>query len=333
MKKKPGWFVLGAAAAAGAFVVRMLRGRHLLRGKQVLITGGSRGLGLELARVCLAKGARVALLGRDADTLASAREELGDGALTFACDVADRGAVRATVDSIVERAGDIDVVIHCAGQIQVGPYKSMTPGDFKSELDTHLFGAIHVVDAVLPSMREREKGHIVLISSVGGLVAVPHLLPYSASKFALAGYGEGLRAELANDGISVTTVYPGLMRTGSPRHADFKGRHEREYAWFKVMDSLPFVSMSVSRAARCIVRALERGQATLVMVPFGRLLLSLKAWFPGATAALLSGFNRALPRGSDTGTASHKGMESESAATRSPLTLLTRRAELSQNQR
>ncbi|MBL8953213.1 MAG: SDR family NAD(P)-dependent oxidoreductase [Myxococcaceae bacterium] len=331
---KPGWLGLGLVAAAGAVMLNRLRRPHRLRGRLVLITGGSRGLGLELARVCLDRGARVALLGRDADTLATARASLGDGVFTFACDVADRGAVRAAVDTLAERAGDVDVVIHCAGQIQVGPLKTMTPADYQRSLDTHLFGAIHVVDAVLPSMRERRAGNIVLVSSVGGLVAVPHLTPYSTSKFALAGYAEGLRAELANDGICVTAVYPGLMRTGSPRNADFKGRHEREYAWFTIAGSLPFVSMSVQKAARSIVAACERGQASLNLMPLGRVLLTLKAWLPGVTAALMSGFNRALPRGGDApGTGSRKGHESESFATRSPLTLLTRRAELSQNQR
>src|SRR5204863_5194639 len=115
--------------------------------------------------------------------------------------------------------------------------------------------------SVLPAMRRQGEGRIVNISSIGGKIAVPHLLPYDASKFALTGFSEGLRAELLKDGIYVTTVCPGLMRTGSPRNADFKGQHEAEYAWFSIGDSLPGMSMSAEAAAERIVTAFRQGEA------------------------------------------------------------------------
>jgi NAD(P)-dependent dehydrogenase (short-subunit alcohol dehydrogenase family) len=328
------WFALGLIAGTGALLFNRARRPHRLAGKVVLITGGSRGLGLELARECLARRAFVALLGRDPETLARAAEQLdAPGQVqTLPCDVGNEADVRAAVELIRERLGEVDVVMHCAGEMAVGPAKTMTRSDFQRALDTHLFGAIHLVNAVVPGMRKRRSGSIVIVSSVGGLIALPHMLPYSASKFALSGYSEALHAELANDGISVTTVYPGLMRTGSPRHASFKGQHRREYAWFALADALPFVSMSARRAARRIVSATERGCASLLMVPFGKVLLTLKALLPGLSAGVLSMVNRALPRGGDAGTEAHKGHESESAVSRSALTALSRRAEVRNNQ-
>src|SRR5204863_2590958 len=124
---------------------------------------------------------------------------------------------------------------------------------------------VHTTLDVMPDMRARREGRIVNISSIGGKVSVPHLLPYSASKFALVGLSEGLRAELAKDGIVVTTVCPGLMRTGSPRNAQFKGQHRAEYAWFTLSDSMPFFSQSAERAARQILSACRHGEAEVVL--------------------------------------------------------------------
>src|SRR5205085_12580634 len=121
------------------------------------------------------------------------------------------------------------------------------------------------VEAVLPNMRKRRDGRIVNISSIGGKVSVPHLLPYCAGKFALVGYSEGLRAELSDDGIVVTTVCPWLMRTGSPRNATFNGHHKIEYAWFSIGGSLPLLTLSAECAARKILAACSRGDAEVVL--------------------------------------------------------------------
>jgi short-subunit dehydrogenase len=304
-----------------------------MRGKVVLITGGSRGLGLELARRCLQKGARVAILGRDSSTLERAKEELGGDVLTFAADVGDDKAVRSAVDSIRKQYGDVEVLIHNAGTVAVGPAKTMETADYRRHMDTHFFGALNAVNAVLPKMREKKDGSIVLVSSIGARVAVPHLLPYDASKFALAGYAEGLHAELANDGICVTHVIPFLMRTGSPRNADFKGQHQKEYGWFTILDSLPFLTLSARKVARQVVAAAEKGKAELFLVPLGRALLVTKALLPEFFAAVVSVGNRLMPRSNGAGTESHKGYESESNLTDSSLTALTRKAEERNNQR
>lgn len=323
---------LSAAAGLALLMLRAVK-RRPLPGKVVLITGGSRGLGLELARRCLERGAKgVAIVGRDAEALERARQELGPRVRAYACDLTDAGSVRVAVARTRADLGPVDVLIHSAGIIAMGPAATMAEGDYRAHLDTHLFGAIHAVDAVLPEMRARRQGSIALVHSVGGKIAVPHLLPYSASKFALAGYAEGLHAELAEDGICVTSIAPRLMRTGSPRNADFKGQHQKEYAWFMLADSLPLLTMSARRAARAMVSAIEHARAELFLLPFGRALMATRALFPELSAAALSLVSRLLPRSLGAGAEAHKGRDSESSLTRSPLTALTRRAEARNNQ-
>src|SRR5262249_21748751 len=161
--------------------------------------------------------------------------------LAVPCDVTDRKQADALVATVLARWRPIDVLVNNAGTICVGPQETMTEEDYREAMQTNFWGPLHMIEAVLPGMRQRRSGRIVNIASIGGKVSVPHLLPYSASKFALVGLSEGLRAELAKDGILVTTVCPGLMRTGSPRNATFKGQNTAEYAWFSISDSLPLL--------------------------------------------------------------------------------------------
>src|SRR5215218_8907728 len=256
--------VLAAAGAGALAVARALYRRskeYDLKGKCVLITGGSRALGLVLAREFAGEGARVAICARDPQELERARRDLSSrGAEVFAlpCDVTDRAQVAELVEVVTRRFGRIDVLVNNAGVIQVGPLEVMTLEDFEQAMAVHFWGPLYATLAVLPQMRQRREGRIVNVSSIGGRVSVPHLVPYSASKFALAGLSDGLRAELAKDGVVVTSVFPGLMRTGSPRNATFKGQHRAEYAWFAVSDSLPLSSIGVERAAAQIIDACRR---------------------------------------------------------------------------
>ena len=175
-------------------------------------------------------------------------------------------------------------------------------------------------------MRRRGEGRIVNIASIGGKISVPHLLPYSASKFALVGLSEGLRAELSKDGIVVTTVCPGLMRTGSPRNADFKGRHRAEYAWFSISDALPGASMSAERAARQIMAACRRGDAEIVLSLPASVAVKIQGVAPGLVSRVLGWTNRLLPRAGGIGSRSAKGRDSQSAWSPSLLTVLNERA-------
>src|SRR5919201_401355 len=237
--------LLATAAAGALFAARALvraQRAYDVRGKTVLITGGSRGLGLVLARELAREGARIAICARDATELERAREDLaarGADVLAVPCDLTKRAQVEELVNDVRAHFGRIDVLINNAGVIQVGPIDVMTLEDYEEAMRTHYWGPLYAILAVLPQMRQRGEGRIVNISSIGGKVSMPHLLPYNASKFALVGLSEGLRAELAKDGIVVTTVCPGLMRTGSPPNAYFKGQNEKEYAWFAISDALP----------------------------------------------------------------------------------------------
>lgn len=270
-----------------------------LAGASVVITGGSRGLGLELARAFAAEGARLTLLARDEDELDDAWTEFRherEDVLVHACDVRERAEVRDAVQYVLQKRGRIDVLVNCAGVIQTGPVEHMEEDDFEGAMDVHFRGPLYTMLEVIPAMKRQGGGRIANVSSVGGLVAVPHLMPYSASKFALTGLSDGMRAELARHDIRVTTVWPGLMRTGSHRQAWFKGQHRREFDWFAIADASPLLSTSAEKAARQIVEACRTGKRRLVITPQARLLRFAEAVVPEFVAAAMEEVARLLPR-------------------------------------
>lgn len=301
------------------------RRRIDLRDKVVVVTGGSRGLGLVLARELIRKGAKVALCARDHDELERARIELtilGGKVFADTCDVTDRDDVRRFLIEVRDELGRIDVVINNAGVLQVGPMELMSVGDYEASLRTHLWGPLQVMLQVLPDMQRRRTGRIVNIVSIGGKIAMPHLVPYSTSKFALYGLSTGMRAELAKDGVLVTTVCPGLMRTGSPRHAIIKGQQQAEYAWFDITDSLPITSMSAPRAARQILRACEYGDAEVTLSVQARLAAKIYALAPGLVQDLLGVLARVLPGPAGGSRDGIEGKDAESPLAPSVLTAL-----------
>src|SRR5581483_3938828 len=146
-----------------------------------------------------------------------------------------------------------------------------------------------------PYMRERGAGRIVNVTSIGGKISIPHLLPYSCAKFAAVALSEGLRAELAPAGIKVTTVVPGLMRTGSHLNALFKGQQEKEYAWFSLGAATPLVSISSKRAARSIVQAAIRGDAELTLSALAVIASTVQGIAPQFVSMVSSVVQRILP--------------------------------------
>jgi NAD(P)-dependent dehydrogenase (short-subunit alcohol dehydrogenase family) len=331
-------FLLGLAAGAAAVFAgnRLARQRRAIdfAGRVVVITGGSRGLGLVMARQLAAEGARLCLLARDEEELARAREQfLSADVMTMRCDVRRRGDVRATVDAILERWSAIDVLINNAGVIQVGPLEHMTTEDFENAMATHFWGPLHLMFELVPAMRRRGFGRIVNVASIGGRIAVPHLGPYCASKFALVGLSDAVRTELDQYGIRVTTVSPGLMRTGSPAHADMKGRHESEYAWFAIADSMPGLSTSAESAARQIIDACRYGDPELTITLPARMAMMANHLAPAVVARAMMAVNRILPspNGSD-GDRRRRGRESTSKWAPSAATVLTDRAAVVNNE-
>ena len=292
-----------------------------LSGEVVAITGGSRGLGYQLAREFGRRGCRVAICARDGDRLRQAQRVLvGEGIEIVAevCDVGDRGEADRFVEMVADRLGPIDILINNAGVIQVGPLESLTEDDFEKARRTMFDAILHTTLAALPSMLARGDGRIVNITSIGGRVGIPHLLPYVAAKYAATGFSEALRAELAGTGVSVTTISPGLMRTGSHLNAEFAGRAAEEARWFSLGASLPLVSMSAERAARQIADATARREATRTLTVPANLVARLHGLAPGLTIGILSLTNRyVLPgrialrdreRGADA-LAQHRGLE------------------------
>jgi NAD(P)-dependent dehydrogenase (short-subunit alcohol dehydrogenase family) len=329
------------AATAGLLAWRTLRRRRRadLTGQVVLITGGSRGLGLVLAREFARHGCRIAICARDAEQLHHAHADLeARGAEVFAriCDISDPAQVQELVLETTTHLGPIDILVNNAGTIQVGPLESLTLQDFEDAMATIFWGSLHTTLAVLPEMRARRHGRIVNITSIGARVAVPHLLPYDAAKFALRGLSEGLHAELAKDDVVVTTILPGLMRTGSPVNALFKGQQAKEFTWFSLGDATPLTAMSAERAARRIVLATRRGETEVTLTWQAKLLGLAHGLFPSATIELLGLMNRLLPSG-DGGDAriareTRRGMDLATTWSPSPLTALMNRAARENNQ-
>ncbi|MGW2346937.1 SDR family NAD(P)-dependent oxidoreductase [Streptomyces sp. NPDC001661] len=268
-----------------------------------LVTGGSRGLGLFIARHLAERGCSVTIAARDTAELeraaAQLRQETGATVRVAVCDVRDRAAVRELMRVTHERDG-LDIVIANAGVIQVAPLDAFGTEEFSDAMDTMFYGALHTSLEALPYLR-RSRGRLALIGSVGGLLGVPHLLPYSCAKAAVGALAEGLHAEAAAAGVSVTAVHPGLMRTGSHRQAEFGGDASAEFGWFSAAAGAPLLSMDADRAARRIVDAVIKRRARLVLTVPAKAAQLAHGVAPGLTTRLNVLVTELLPSASGRG--------------------------------
>jgi len=295
--------MIGAAAGAGlAWGARQLlraSRRIALEGRVVIVTGASTGHGLMAARYAAQHGAHLVLASRDAENLHAAEIDMAHAGarsvMAVPTDVTDREQCQYLVELAVERHGRLDVLVNNAGIMLVGPMETMTIDDFEATMATHFWGALHCSLAALPFMRARRFGRIANVISLGGKMPIPHLLAYTASKYALAGLTQAMRTELAKDGILVTGVYPNLMRTGGHTHAWIKGSHKTEYSLVGIGDVLPVLSTSAETVARKLWQAVCDGDADIVVGWPARVAATVHALFPNWSIEGLTLLNQVLP--------------------------------------
>lgn len=293
--------LLGAAVVVASNATAKRR-KTEMRGKVIVITGGSRGLGLEIARIFGQNGAHLVLAARNAEEMQRALVSLHksgaipnvSSALTVVCDVTKPEDCQNLIAQAIDRYGRVDVLINNAGIIDIAPFQDQPLSAFHESMDINFYGALHTIQAALPHLQRMGSGHIVNISSIGGKIGVPHLLPYVASKYALVGLSQGLRAELSGTGVTVTTVCPGLMRTGSHGHARFGGNSQAEYDWFSLGATLPGQSASAESAAQQIYNATVSGTAEIIITPQAWLAARIVGVAPGLAADIAGLLTRAL---------------------------------------
>jgi NAD(P)-dependent dehydrogenase (short-subunit alcohol dehydrogenase family) len=275
---------LGAAVATVA-TLRARRSTKLAPGAVVVVTGGSRGLGLAIASRFARTPVRLVLAARDFAQLQQAQATLlarhsqlrPEDFYLVAADLAKPEECQRLISETIAHFGRIDVLVNNAAVIEVGPLESQTLEIFERTMQVNFFAALYTTWAALPHLRTQaplpgarpgsRRAAIVNIASIGGKIALPHMLPYTAAKFALVGFSEGLHAELRSKGIRVTTVCPGLMRTGGEDHAQFVGNIDAERRWFNFAARTPGITVSAKYAANRIFRAVESGRAEITISP------------------------------------------------------------------
>ena len=294
--------VASAVVATGAavLVVRAVRNRKLALADPnaprpiVLVTGGSRGLGLAIASRFARNPVRLVLASRNLAELQQAQETLlaqyahlrPEDFHLVAADLSKPEEAQRLIDEAIDRYGRIDVLVNNAGIIDVGPIESQTLDIFERTMQVNFFAALYTTWAALPHLRKQipldgtRRASIVNIASIGGKIAVPHMLPYSAAKFALVGFSEGLHAELRHKGIRVTTVCPGLMRTGGEDHVNIVGDVEFERRWFTFAAKTPGLAVSTKYAANRIFHAVACGRAEITISPQAWLAARFAGAFP-----------------------------------------------------
>jgi 3-dehydrosphinganine reductase len=186
-----------------------------MNGKLTLVTGGSRGIGLAVSKELAARGASVWIAARDIDRLALARRQIEElrrsanqavGTLTL--DVADAAQVTSVLDAFITQSGVPDLLVNCAGVAHPGRFEELDLDIFRWMMEVNYFGTVYVTRAVIPGMIARGSGHIVNISSIAGFLGVYGYSAYGASKFAVAGLSDVLRAEMKPLGVDVSVVFP-----------------------------------------------------------------------------------------------------------------------------
>ena len=263
------------------------------RDAHVIITGASEGIGYAIASAAAERGSRVSLIARRPGPLEAAAKELGPNAQWASADVSDRHAVRDAVGQLVENFGPCDVLVSNAGYALPGRFWDLPDDEFEAEMQVNYLGAVHAASAVIPSMRERNTGHLCFVSSTAGLVGVYGYSAYSPTKFALRGLAESLRSELAPDGVAVSVVYPPDTETPG-----FAKENEHKPAETAAVSGTvkPVAAQSVAEAT---VKGIERGKFTICIDPMTALLVRGSGVMAPLTRAIMDRQVRSAQRKQD----------------------------------
>jgi short-subunit dehydrogenase len=241
---------------------------------RVLVTGASRGIGEAIARAFAARGATVGLVARHREPLEALAEQLqGDGHVVLEGDVADAGSIAAAISEF----GAVDVLVANAGITHYRPFAELPLDEARQMNDVNWLGTIHTVHAALPRMIERGHGHIVVISSGGGVRGFPHAAVYNGTKAAQRGFAEALRHELHGTGVSVTTVYPGEIATSLHDH-----EMDRMPDWYRLDRRAPAGPLGEQ-----VVEAVEKDQRELFYPSSVRMLRVVNGISPGLADVIL----------------------------------------------
>jgi NAD(P)-dependent dehydrogenase (short-subunit alcohol dehydrogenase family) len=294
----------GIAAAVVANAATRRARRIDLAGRVVMITGGGRGLGRQIAEEVAQQGAKLAICGRDAEEIAEATAALraqGTEVLGAPCDAADPDQVNAFVQRVIDRFGRIDVLVNNAGQGFVGPFSALRAEHMEDAMRNIFWVQYYPTMAVVPHMRWQGFGRIVHISSIGGKMPVPHLASYTAAKHAVTGWAHTIGAELAADNIHVSVITPPPLRDGAPLFGWYNGQREQEFLWFSAMANAPLMSSNPRRVARVVGDAARHGDADRAVTAFSWLASRAHALAPNFMSKLFSLYASMLPSEAGTG--------------------------------
>lgn len=247
-----------------------------LAGKTALVTGAARGIGRAIALRLAGRGMRLALADRDVLGLAAARREierLGVEAIACPTDLCEPNQVDELAELVLDRWSGVDLLVNNAGVAHYGPTHEMAEEDLQRMLAVNLLSPIRLTRALLPSLRARPEAHVLNVCSVLGLAPMPRVAAYCTTKHGLVGFGDSLRIEYGRQGLGVTTLCPGFVRTPLLDEAVESSEKKRRPP--------ALVCVSIDRVARAAVRGVERNRRRVVVDPVGRVVRGAMSLMPG----------------------------------------------------